>query len=106
MQELKLKHGDTTYHLTYTRDSARKMESQGLNIDEVVIKPMTMIPLLVRGAFITNHSNVSYKAIDEIYNSISDKQGFIEALGELYVNTVNSLLEDGKEGNTTWERVD
>ena len=106
MKELKLTHNGTEYRLTYTRDSVRKMESQGLDIAQIDVKPMTMIPLLVRGAFATNHSNISYKAIDEIYTSISNKEGFIEALGELYANTVHTLLDDGKEGNTTWERVD
>lgn len=96
---------NTDYHLTFTRDSVRKIESMGFNIEEVGTKPVTMLPLLIRGAFMANHPSVSTKVIDELYNEMSDKQSFIEVLAELYAEPINSLLDDNKKGKVKWERV-
>lgn len=93
------------YRLTFTRDSVRKLESMGFNLEEVGTKPMTMIPLLIRGAFLANHPSVSAKVVESLYDEMSGKESFMEALVEMYSNTLNSLLENNKKGKVKWERV-
>ena len=72
---------------------------------------MTMEPLLVYGAFIKNNKGIKRALVDEIYEHISDKigdgeSGFIQALLEMYSETVNTLTDNSSvdEGNeATWK---
>ena len=100
-----------TYDLEYSRNSVKAMEQQGFVLDQIGDKPMTMVPLLVYGAFMKNHKGIKRSLVDEIYEHISDKigdgdNGFIQALLEAYADTVNTLTENNSvdEGNVaTWK---
>lgn len=106
MSKIELKHEGTTYELEFSRQSVKTIESRGFVIDEITTKPMTMIPMLFEGAFIKNYSGkVKRKVMDEIYDGIADKTGFIQALAELYGETLATLTEDSAEGNVTWALV-
>jgi len=82
------------------------MEQQGFVLDQISDKPMTMVPMLVYGAFAKHHKGIKRNLVDEIYEHISDKigdgeNGFIQALLEMYSETVNTLTDDKSvdEGN-------
>ena len=67
---------------------------------------MTMVPMLVHGAFIKNTKGIKRSLVDEIYEHIADKigdgeNGFIHALLEMYAETVNTLTDNDSvdEGN-------
>ena len=106
MSKITLTHDKQEYILEYSRQSVKTIESRGFNIDEITTKPMTMIPLLYEGAFVKNYSGkVKRKVMDEIYEGIGDKTGFIQALAEMYGETLASLTEDNAEGNVTWAMV-
>ena len=100
-----------TYDLEYSRNSVKAMEQQGFVLDQIGDKPMTMVPLLVYGAFMKNHKGIKRSLVDEIYEHIADKvgdgeNGFIQALLEAYADTVNTLTENNPvdEGNVaTWK---
>ena len=100
-----------TYDLEYSRNSVKAMEQQGFVLDQIGDKPMTMVPLLVYGAFMKNHKGIKRSLVDEIYEHISDKigdgdNGFIQALLEAYADTLNTLTENNSvdEGNVaTWK---
>lgn len=100
------------YTLEYTRTTARAVEQMGFKNDELADKPVTMIPLLVYGAFMRHHRNLKQKEMDEIYDNIVGKvgkegeEGFIGVLREMYAETANTLMEDTvvDEGNAaTWK---
>ena len=99
------------YDLEYSRNSVKQMEQQGFVLDQIGDKPMTMVPLLVYGAFMKNHKGIKRALVDEIYDHITDKvgdgeNGFIQALLEMYADTVNTLTENNSvdEGNAaTWK---
>jgi hypothetical protein len=64
-----------------------------------------MIPLLFAGAFIKNHSGkdgVKRKVVDEIYDSLDDKTALLEALMEMYADTLATLTDSNGSGNVTW----
>jgi hypothetical protein len=105
MSKIVLKHENKEYVLEYNRQSVRTMEGQGFVVDEVTSKPMTMIPLLFSGAFIKNCRGTKRSVIDEIYAGIPDKTSFMEALLELYSDTLSTLTDDNAEGNVTWAIV-
>ena len=82
------------------------MEQQGFVLDQISEKPMTMLPMLVYGAFMQYNKGIKRSLVDEIYEHITDKigdgdNGFIHALLEMYAETVNSLTnnEAADEGN-------
>ena len=102
MSKIVIKHDKTEYILEYSRQSVKTMESQGFVLEEISKMPMTMIPMLFQGAFIKNHRGVKRALIDEIYNDVQDKNGLMQALIEMYAETLTTLTDDNAEGNTTW----
>ena len=108
MSKINLTYDKKEYVLEYNRQSVKTMESQGFVLEELTTKPMTMIPLLFAGAFIKNHSGkdgVKRKVIDEIFEEIGDKTALMEALMEMYADTLASLTDGNSEGNVTWAMV-
>lgn len=105
MSKIVLKHENKEYVLEYNRQSVKTMESQGFVLDEITSKPMTMIPLLFTGAFFKNCKGIKRSLIDEIYDEIGDKTSLMQALMELYAETLSTLTEDTGEGNATWTMV-
>lgn len=102
MSKITLNYEKKDYVLEYNRQSVRAIESQGFVLDEITTKPMTMIPLLVSGAFMKNCKGTKRATIDAIYDGIQDKGGFMNALIEMYAETLSSLTDDNEEGNVTW----
>lgn len=103
MSKITVNHNEKDYELEYSRQSVRMMESQGFVIDQISSKPMTMIPMLFSGAFAKNHRGIKRALIDEIFENISDKTGLINALIEMYAETLSSLTDENEnEGNATW----
>lgn len=100
------------YVLEYSRTAVKQMEAQGFVLDQLGDKPMTMIPLLVYGAFSKHNRGIKRALMDEIYANIVDKtgkdgeDGFINVLLEMYAETVNTLTDNdiADEGNAaTWK---
>ena len=106
--KITIEYQNNEYVLEYSRDSVRQMEQQGFVLDQISEKPMTMVPLLVYGAFTKNNKGIKRKLVDEIYERLVGKidggegeNGFIQTLLEMYADTVNTLTENTPtdEGN-------
>ena len=102
MSKINLTYDKKEYILEYNRQSVKTMESQGFVLEELTAKPMTMIPMLFNGAFIKNHRGMKRSLMDEIFEEIGDKTALMEALMEMYAETLGSLTEGSDEGNVTW----
>lgn len=94
------------YVLEYSRNAVKQIEQQGFVLDQISEKPMTMIPMLVHGAFIKNHRGIRRDLVDEIFEHVANKigdneNGFINALIEMYAETINTLTDNtsADEGN-------
>ena len=105
MSKINLTHDKKEYVLEYSRQSVKTMESQGFVLEDLTAKPMTMIPLLFQGAFIKNHRGIKRNLMDEIFEEIGDKTALMEALMEMYAETLTSLTDGNGEGNATWAMV-
>ena len=108
MSKINLTYNKKDYILEFNRQSVKTMENQGFVLDELTKKPANMIPLLFAGAFIKNHSGkggVSRKVVEEIFDSLDDKTALMEALMEMYAETLTTLTEGNGEGNATWAMV-
>ena len=100
------------YVLEYSRNAVKQMEQQGFVLDQIGDKPMTMVPLLVYGAFMKHNKGIKRTLVDEIYEHIADKvgdgeNGFIQVLLEMYSETVNTLTDNNTvdEGNAAVWKV-
>lgn len=100
------------YTLEFTRNAVKQMEQQGFVLGEIGDKPMTMVPILVYGAFMKHHKGITRKLVDEIYENVANKtgdgddEGFVQVLLEMYAETVNTLTDNtpSDEGNVaTWK---
>ena len=102
MSKINLTYNKVEYTLEYNRQSVKTLEGQGFRLDEITAMPMTMIPMLFHGAFFKNHRGIKRNLVDEIYGDIADKTGLIQALAEMYAETLSDLTDDTGEGNATW----
>jgi hypothetical protein len=105
MSKINLTYDKKEYILEYNRQSVKTMESQGFVLEDLAAKPMTMIPLLFSGAFIKNCKGVKRNTIDKIFDSVGDKTGLMQALMEMYAETLSTLTDDVGEGNVSWTLV-
>lgn len=94
------------YVLEYSRNSVKLLEQQGFVLDKISEQPMTMVPLLVYGAFVKHNKGIKRSLVDEIYEHITDKigdgeNGFIHALLDMYAETMSTLTDNDSvdEGN-------
>ena len=106
MSKITLNYNEKDYTLEYNRQSVRMMESQGFVLEQISTKPVTMIPMMSQGAFIKNHRGMKRALIDEIYDEVADKSGLLNALMEMYAETLSSLTDENEvEGNAIWAVV-
>lgn len=100
-KNIKFEYKGIKYTLEFTKRTERMMEANGFNIGLVGEKPQTMIPELFAGAFLCNHRSTKRELIDEIYDQISDKEGLLTKLGEMYNEPLEALMDS--QGNLNWE---
>jgi hypothetical protein len=105
MSKINLTYNKKDYILEYNRQSVKTMEQQGFVLEDLTAKPMTMIPLLFQGAFIKNHRGIKRNLMDEIFEELGDKTALMEALMEMYAETLSTLTDGNGEGNATWAMV-
>lgn len=99
----------TAYTLEYTRETVSLLEQNGLSLSDVqniTNRPITSMKMLFRGAFLVHHKKAAAidTLIDEIWETIPDKESLIENLVEMYVEPVESMMSDPEDekGKTTW----
>lgn len=93
------------YTLEFTRRSVKKMEDGGFDVTQVEHRPMTMYPKLFEGAFIAHHPFIKKGLADTIYSKLKNKAELMDALADMYSDTLMSILDEPSEseGNVTWE---
>lgn len=91
---------ENKYTLEYSKQSIMQMEKSGFSLDKMAESPVLMITMLYQGAFIKNHRNTKAETMDKIYNSLKEKDRFVEKLIEMYSEQSDALVE---EGNAEWE---
>jgi len=94
------------YTLEFTRSTIAEMERRGFRAGDIEDKPMLTLPALFSGAFLAHHRGIKANVVDAIFNKIPDKQQFIQALGEMYNEPLEALIDDpaDDEGNAQWSQ--
>ncbi|MBQ9708083.1 MAG: DUF5055 domain-containing protein [Firmicutes bacterium] len=105
-KKMNLEYEGSKFTLEMNRDSVRNLEANGFRLSMIEEQPMTMIPMLVYGAFSMHHPRVKKSLVDEIYHSITDKGDFVAALMDMYGDTLETLTaapEEGTAKNVSWK---
>lgn len=89
------------YTLEYTRRAVRVVNERGFRPDELRNNTIVMVPLLFSGAFFAHHRNVPEKEINEIWEQMQNKEDLLTALGEMYSQPTEALMDDS-QGNVSW----
>ena len=106
MKSIKIKtSGDREYTLAYDRKSVKQMLQAGFNLEDVTARPLIGVPQLFNGAFLCFHKGIQQKVTDEIWEEMSDKESLLLTLIEMFQTPIDSLLDEPKEKNGTWEVV-
>lgn len=110
-KKINLIYEDTEYVLEFTRSTAKDMERKGFNVNKVLDFPQTMIPMLFEGAFLKNHKfaiardkKLAEKILDQVPGET--KSELIEALIDMYNDTLEQLVTGNEKGNVTWAVTD
>lgn len=106
MATLTITYEDEKYTLGYTRATIRTMEKAGFKISDIDNAPVSTYEDLFAGAFLMRHRRIKGEKITEIFNHITNKEGLIEKLAELYYESLTTLMEEPKEDDpkkATWE---
>lgn len=105
-KQIVIDYQDKEYVLEFTRKTVQMMERGGFSLEELDAKPMTMILTLFTGAFAANHSNIKRAKVEEIYDTLAQKQELLTVLVEMYNETLETLMgndeADGDSKNVTW----
>lgn len=103
-KQLKFTFEDNDYILEYTRKTVAQMERAGFDANELATKPMTTLPALFDGAFLSKHKFVKKEVKDRIFAKLTNKAELLDKLIEMYNEPFNTLLEEPSddEGNVEW----
>ena len=107
-KQITINYENKEYTLEYNRAVVILMERQGFNINELDSKAVLNTSLLVRYAFFLHHRKLAEDKIFKIYDSITNRDGFVEKLIDMCSDTYVSMLNDPEdnggetEGNATW----
>lgn len=102
---IKLKANGKEYILEYDRETITYIEKMGFSLEKYSSQPMTMYPLLFKGAFYKHHKFVKEQEKEELYNNIRNRSKLMNALVEMVGEAYEELVKDNEEGNADWEIV-
>ena len=92
---------DNPYTLTFTAKSVMELEHRGFDPNHYDTEPVSMTILFVEGALKAKHPNATQDKAIEILELIDDKEGFIQALTEIYTDVMENLMVN--KGKKKWE---
>ena len=103
-KKITLTYDEHEYTLEYTRDTIKRMEQRGFDINQLASRPMTLLPELFAGAFLANHKELRRDKIDKIFDEIPDRKGLLGLLSDMYNEPVLALIDSEEtSGNAKWE---
>lgn len=96
-KEISLTFEGAKYTLAFTRRTVQTLTRNGFKVDMIAEQPAIGIPMLFRGAFMVHHRMIKDELTDRIWEKIPNKNDFISALVEMFVEPINVLLNDPEE---------
>lgn len=105
-KKIEFEYGDKEYTMEYTRETIQTMERRGFVVGDLKDKPITTLPELFAGAFMSHHPRMKPVLLDEIFSKFKDKTALLGALAEMYNEPLEELMDEPEEDskNVTWEK--
>ena len=116
MKTIKFTYDDTEYTLGFTRETAKELFEKGFTMEGLRTNPLKYVPSLFEASFWLNHRATPKSTINKIFELIDKRAGektgddeadlenlLISKLAEMLNETVETLTENPKKGNITWE---
>jgi hypothetical protein len=102
---IKLDYKNETYILEYDKTSVKALENLGVDLMNILSKPVSNMDAMFQCAFLKNHPKISISKIDEILKSCKDKAGLLNALLQM-VNEVMDIVtgepDEEESKNVSW----
>ena len=95
------------YTLEYDRDSCAMLSRKGFKPEKIKDNYVVEVPLLIQGAFVKNHADLSMDEIMEIWKDVKGKQELLKVLMEMYSEPIAALIAEPSDDvkNATWEVI-
>ena len=87
------------YTLEFTRKTIIATENLGFSLNAITDKPMGMLDILFKGAFLAHHDTLTVGEVEAIFDKI-DKAGLLDALIQLYNAPLESLVDEEHSKNS------
>lgn len=87
------------YTLEFTRTTVITTENMGFSLNKVDDKPMGMLDILFKGAFLAHHATLTVGEVEEIFQVI-DKNKLLSTLIDLYNAPFDDLVDEEHSKNS------
>lgn len=103
-KSIEFEYDGTAYVLEYNRRALRMLdEKYKFSIEDIEKLQVSKIPDLFYCAFVMHHPTVKRETVDAIWDSMGDKGELVGALGEMYVEVIESMMGEPEKGKpTSW----
>lgn len=98
-KELSFEFEGAKYTLSFSRRTVQTLSRNGFKIEMITEQPAIGIPMLFRGAFMVHHRMIKEELTDRIWEKLTNKSDLIGKLTEMYIDPINTLLEDPDEAD-------
>ena len=81
------------------------MQSEGFRLNDIVDRPVIVVPQLFAGAFKAHHRKVKPDTVENLFKETTDKEKLLELLIEMYNDAESALMEEPDEDaakNVSW----
>ena len=89
----------TDYTIEYDRDSVSRIERGfGVTVEDIQKGSITAFQSIFFGGFFKHHPNIKKSTLEQLYDATPDKMELFKVLVEMYMENVNSLIDEPAEG--------
>ena len=105
--KLKMTYNGADYYMEFDRATAEATEKElGVSVSDLTAMRITVFPSLFHGSLLKHHPNMKQKTVDMLFEKLAGKRELYAKLVEMYVETIQTLLDEPAEGEAvSWAEV-
>lgn len=108
MATIRFTYDEKDYTLGFNRRTAEQMSDSGFTLDKFADDTVGYRRRLFAGAFLQYHRTTPQNVIDDIWEHFPNKSELLNALVDMYAETVNTIFAEPSEDDAkkfNWEVV-
>lgn len=103
---IQIKHGKKTYKMEFNRLTLLELIDRGFSLSNTQIdRQFLFLPDIVECSLKMNHPDITKKDVDSLYEILPDKAELYAHLLNLIQDVIDTMLEEDKSKNVTWEII-